>query len=146
MFLSELHFYSGDFPGISDGKESSCSAGDMGSGWEDALEKGMATHSSALAWRIPWTEEPGRLQSMGSQELDMTEWLTHSSSTGFPGGPSGKEPTCQCRRPKRQGFYPWVGKIPWTRAWQPTPVFLLENPMDKGAWWATVHRVAKSQT
>ena len=34
-------------------------------GWEDPLEKGMATHSSALAWRIPWTEEPGRLQSMG---------------------------------------------------------------------------------
>ena len=64
----------------------------------------MATHSSALAWRIPWTEEPGRLQSMGSQELDMTEWLTHSSSTGFPGGPSGKEPTCLCRRCKRQGF------------------------------------------
>ena len=37
-------------------------------GWEDPLEKEMATHSSILAWRIPWTEEPGRLQSMGSQE------------------------------------------------------------------------------
>ena len=36
-------------------------------GWEDSLGKGMATHSSILAWRIPWTEEPGRLQSMGSQ-------------------------------------------------------------------------------
>ena len=36
-------------------------------GWEDALEKGMATHSSILAWRIPWTEEPGKLQSMGLQ-------------------------------------------------------------------------------
>ena len=36
-------------------------------GWEDPLEKGTATHSSILAWRIPWTEEPGRLQSMGSQ-------------------------------------------------------------------------------
>ena len=36
-------------------------------GWEDPLEKGMATHSSVLAWRIPWTEEPGGLQSMGSQ-------------------------------------------------------------------------------
>ena len=35
--------------------------------WEDPLEKGMATHSSVLAWRIQWTEEPGRLQSMGSQ-------------------------------------------------------------------------------
>ena len=38
-------------------------------GWEDALEKGMATHSSILAERIPWTEEPGGLQSMGSQRV-----------------------------------------------------------------------------
>ena len=38
-------------------------------GWEDPLEEGMATHSSSLAWRIPWTEEPGRLQSMGSQKV-----------------------------------------------------------------------------
>ena len=41
-------------------------------GWEDALEKGMATDFSILAWRIPWTEEPGRLQSMGSRESDTT--------------------------------------------------------------------------
>ena len=41
-------------------------------GLEDPLEKGMATHSSILAWRIPWTEELGRLQPMGSQEPDMT--------------------------------------------------------------------------
>ena len=38
--------------------------------------------------------------------------------------PSGKEPACQCRRHKRYRFHPWVGKIPWRRAWQPTPVFL----------------------
>ena len=38
-------------------------------GWEDPLEKEMATHSSTLAWRIPWREEPGRLQSMGSQRV-----------------------------------------------------------------------------
>ena len=38
-------------------------------GWEDALEKGMATHSGILAWRIPWTEEPGGLQSMGLQRV-----------------------------------------------------------------------------
>ena len=37
--------------------------------WEDPLEKGMATHSSILAWRFPWTEEPGGLQSMGSQRV-----------------------------------------------------------------------------
>ena len=42
-------------------------------GWEDPLEKEVATHSSILAWRIPWTEEPGGLQSMGHKELDMTE-------------------------------------------------------------------------
>ena len=49
-------------------------AGDMGSipGWEYPLEKEVATHSSILAWEISWTEEPARLQSMGSQELDMT--------------------------------------------------------------------------
>ena len=41
-------------------------------GWEDPLEEGMATHSSILAWRIPWTEEPGGLQHMGSQESDTT--------------------------------------------------------------------------
>ena len=41
-------------------------------GWEDPLEKEMAIHSSTLAWRIPWTEEPGRLQFLGSQELDTT--------------------------------------------------------------------------
>ena len=44
-------------------------------GQEDPLEKEMATHSSILAWRIPWTEQPGGLPSMGSQELNMTKWL-----------------------------------------------------------------------
>ena len=42
-------------------------------GWEDSLKEGMATHSSILAWRIPWTEKPGGLQSQGCKELDMTE-------------------------------------------------------------------------
>ena len=65
---------------------------------------------------------------------------------GFPGGASAKEPACQCRRHKRCGFYPWFGKIPRRRAWQPTPVFLPREPMDRGAWWAPVHRVEKSQT
>ena len=49
----------------------------------------------------------------------------------------------QCRRP---GFDPWVEKIPWRREWLPTPVFLLENSMDRGVWQATVHGVVKSQT
>ena len=43
---------------------------------------------------------------------------------GFPGGASGEEPACQCRKHKRLGFNPRVGKISWRRAWQPTPVFL----------------------
>ena len=55
------------FPGGSAGKESSCNAGDLGLilGWEDPLEKGMASHTSILVWVIPWTKEPGRLPSMG---------------------------------------------------------------------------------
>ena len=62
------------FPGGSDIKESTCNAGDLGL----ILDKRMATHSSILSWRIPWTEEPGGLQSMGSQQLDTAEWLTLS--------------------------------------------------------------------
>ena len=50
--------------------------------WEDPLEEGMAAHSSILVWRIPWTEEPGKLQSMESQESDTTEQLTHRTFLG----------------------------------------------------------------
>ena len=57
----------GGFPGGSDSQVSACNAGDLGLvlGQEDPLEKGVATHSSILAWRILWTEEPGGLLSMG---------------------------------------------------------------------------------
>ena len=58
---------------------------------------------------------------------------------------SGKESTCQCRRHKRQGFESWDGKIPWSRKWQPLQYSCLENPMDRGAWWAAVHRLTKSR-
>ena len=47
--------------------------------------------------------------------------------TCFPGGATGKESACHCRRRKRLGFNPWVGKILWRRKWQPTPVFLTEK-------------------
>ena len=59
------------FPGGSDGKESVCNAGDRGSilGFGRSLEKGVATHSSILAWRIPWAEEPGKLQCMGLKRV-----------------------------------------------------------------------------
>ena len=52
-------------------QESSCNAGDLGliPGQEDLLEKRMATHSNILAWRIPWTEDPGLLQSLGSHRV-----------------------------------------------------------------------------
>jgi len=63
------------FPGGSDGKESACNQDTwvQSLGQEDPLEKAMAAHSSILAWRIPWTEEPGGRQSMGHKESDATE-------------------------------------------------------------------------
>ena len=56
-----------------------------------------------------------------------------------------KESTSQCSRRRRPRFDPWVGRIPWGRKWQPTPVFLPGKSMDR-AWWATVHGVAKGWT
>ena len=63
-----------DFPGGSDGKASVWNVGDLGlsPGLEDPLEKEMASHSSTRAWKFPWTEGPGRLQSMGSQRVVTT--------------------------------------------------------------------------
>ena len=52
----------------------------------------------------------------------------------------------QCRRYRRCRFDPWVGKIPWRRSQQATPVFLMENPMDRGTWQVKVHSITKSQT
>ena len=76
-----------------------------------------------------------------------THTHTHWTMKVLPRWCSDKESACQCKRHKRHGFDPWVRKIPWRRAWQPTSVFMsLENPMDRGAWRATVHRVAKRQT
>ena len=70
-------------------------------------EKAMAPHSSTLAWKIPWMEEPGGLQSMGSLELDMTEWLHFHFSLSCIGEGHGNPLQCSC----------------------------LENPRDGGAWW-----------
>ena len=72
------------FPGGSVGKETAYNAGDirdMGStpGLGRSLEEGMAAHSRILAWRIPWTEEPGGLQSIGRKEVDMTKATEHSA-------------------------------------------------------------------
>ena len=82
-------------------------------------EKAMAPHSSTLAWKIPWTEEPGRLQSMGSLGVGH-DWATSLSLFTF---------------------------MHWRRKRQPTPVFLPgEHPRDGGAWWAAVYGIAQSQT
>ena len=76
------------FPGGPDGKEFACNAGDVGliPGWEDPLKKGMATHSSIFAWRTPWTEDSGGLQSMGLQRVRQnretnTNLLPHPCAT-----------------------------------------------------------------
>ena len=88
----------------------------------------MATHSSVLAWRIPGTGEPGGCRLWGRTESDTTEatqqqqyWI---EPTHLPFKLGVKEPACQCRRHKKFEFNPWVGKMPWRRKWQPTPVFL----------------------
>ena len=77
--------------------------------------------------------------SMYKNTIPFYGWILY---LGLPQWLSSKESTCRCRR---RGFDPWVRKIPWRKTWQPTRV-LQENPMDRGAWWATVHRVPKSQT
>ena len=64
---------------------------------------------------------------------------------GNPRWCSGKESAYQHRRCRRCGLEPWVGKIPWSSKWQPTPVFLPGNPMDRGARQVTIHGVIKSQ-
>ena len=78
----------------------------------------MATYSSILAWRIPWTEEPGWLQSMGSQK-DMTEQLTLSQVAL-----EVKNLPAHARDAGDTGSIPGLEDPPWRRKWQPTPVFL----------------------
>ena len=78
----------------------------------------MAPHSSTLAWKIPWTEEPGGLQSMGSHRVSTTERLHFHFSLPCIGEGNGNP--FQCSR--------------------------LENPRDGGAWWVAVYRVAQSWT
>ena len=81
-------------------------------------EKAMAPHSSTLAWKILWTEEPGRLQSTGSLESDTTERLHFHFSLSCIGEGSGNPLQCSC----------------------------LESPMGRGAWWATTHGVSELDT
>ena len=96
----------------------------------------------------PWTAAYQAPSIHGIFQARVLEWiaiafssfvLEYSQLTGFPGGVSDKEPTCQCRIPKRWGFGPWLRKIPWRRAWQVTPVFLPGKPHGQkpGGLWST---------
>ena len=68
-------------------------------------------------------------------------------STIAPGGVSGKESICQCRRLKKCGFDPWDGKIPWRKEMAAhSSILAWKIPMDRGVWQATVHGIAQSQT
>ena len=95
-------------------------------GGEDALKKEMATHSSILAWEIPWTEEPGGLQSMGSQELDTTE----PARTVVKNLPANAGDT---------GLIPRSGRSPGEGNGYPLQYSCLGNPTDRGAWRAIIH-------
>ena len=110
-------------------------------GWEDPLEKGMAPHSSILAWRIPWTEEPGGLQSMGLQRVGH-DWapnaFTFMCSSDWVGTfrwPSGWWSAFQSRR---FGVDPWWGNqdphMP-QGSWAHTPQLLIPRALE--STWST---------
>ena len=125
----------------------------------------MATHSSTLAWKIPWTEEPGRLQSTWSQRVGHN-WVTSLSLFTFIHWRRKWQPTPVFLPGESQGRWSLVGCSPWghkesdTTEWlhflsivpfgeengNPLQCSCLENPMDWGAYWVTVHRVTKSRT
>ena len=95
----------------------SCITGIFFTSWAIRAEKAMAPHSSTFAWKIPWTQEPGRLQSMGSLRVGH-DWLHFHSSLSCVGEGNGNPLQCSC----------------------------LENPRDGGAWWAAVYGVTQSWT
>ena len=95
--------------------------------------------NSARQWR---TGKPGMLQFLGLQSFG--HYTTEQQVlVGFPGGASGKESACQCRRFKRKGFDPGLGRSRREGHGSPLPYARLENPMDRGAWRATVHGVSR---
>ena len=94
-------------------------------GQEDLLEKEMATHSSILAWRIPWTEKPVGQQSMGLQGVEH-----NLVSVDFPGGSDGK---ASAYNAGDLGSIPGLGRSPGEGNGNPLQYSCLENPMDRGA-------------
>ena len=93
---------------------------------------------------------PRRQLRWGKQTSRRDPWGCHWYCSGcgpgshFPGGSNGKEPAGQRRKCKRQNFHPWVGRFPGEGNGNPLQYSCLENPMDRGAWWAVVHSVAES--
>ena len=118
------------------------------------MEKAMATHSSTPAWKNPWTEEPGRLLSMGSWRVghnwsDLAAAAADRLLTGYRASPVVlvvKNSAANAGDLRDAGLIPGWGRSPGNRSSNPLWYSCLENPMDRGAWWATVRGVAKSQT
>ena len=135
----------------SDGKQAACNAGDPGSipqsGRSSGEGNGNALQYSCLEKST--TEEPGGLQSMGLKRVGH-DWVTTLSLLmhfmGFPGGASGKECTGQFKRWRDTGSIPGSGRAPGGGHHNPLQHSCLENPIDRGAWWATIHRVTQSDT
>ena len=114
-----------------------------------ALEKEITTHSSVLTWRIPGTAEPGGLPSMGSHRVGH-DWSDLAAAAlmlrGFPGGLDSKEPTCDAGHIRDASSIPGSGRSPGEENSNPLQYSCLENPMDRGAWQATIYGVTKSRT
>ena len=126
----------------------------------------MAPHSSTLVWKIPWMEEPGRLQSMGSLRVGH-DWATSLALFTFVHWKKKWQPTPVFLPEESQGRGSLVGRRLWGR-WgsdtterlhfhfslscigegndNPLQCSCLENPRDRGAWWAAVYRVSQSRT
>ena len=83
---------------------------------------------------------------LATYPISLLFWVRHRTIENFPAGSSGKETACQCQRPNKHRFSPWVRKTPGERQGNPLQYSFLENPMDRGAWWATVYGVTKSRT
>ena len=110
----------------------------------------MAPHSSTLAWKIPWTEEPGGLQSMGSQLIDFTFTFHFHALEKEMAETNFKSRSFLLKEKRRQVPFPLLSVRTGMQAsgegnGTPLQYSCLENPMDEGAWWAAVHGVAKSR-
>ena len=93
----------------------------------DCSQPGFSVHGILLARTLEWVAISF---SKMRYYIDIIVFIYSGcikDNMCFPGGTSNKKSTCQCRRQKRHSFHPWVGKIPWRRAWQPTPVFMPEE-------------------